>query len=141
MPRKMASTTHLTDGTSLSVNTSSVFWSCLISLYYIVQMFLNFTAKLLKSWFLYLLFLLKTCMVFLIPSGQLLILYTKSGQDYCIPQPFNPLNAELNPICHLLALLGAHHILQVSKVRVIYTIHQTLITKHHTVCMSKTVIK
>jgi len=23
----------------------------------------------------------------------------------------NPLNAELNPICHLLALLGAHHIL------------------------------
>jgi len=24
---------------------------------------------------------------------------------------FNPLNAELNPICHLLALLEAHHIL------------------------------
>jgi len=31
---------------------------------------------------------------------------------------FNPLNAELNPICHLLALLGAHHILHVSRVRV-----------------------
>jgi len=30
----------------------------------------------------------------------------------------NPLNAELNPICHLLALLGAHHILHVSRVRV-----------------------
>jgi len=30
----------------------------------------------------------------------------------------NPLNAELNPICHLLALLGAHHILHVSSVRV-----------------------
>jgi len=30
----------------------------------------------------------------------------------------NPLNAELNPICHLLALLGAHHILHVSGVRV-----------------------
>jgi hypothetical protein len=30
----------------------------------------------------------------------------------------NPLNAELNPICHLLALLGAHHILYVSRVRV-----------------------
>jgi hypothetical protein len=29
-----------------------------------------------------------------------------------------PLNAELNPICHLLALLGAHHILHVSRVRV-----------------------
>jgi len=30
----------------------------------------------------------------------------------------NPLNAELNPICHLLTLLGAHHILHVSRVRV-----------------------
>jgi hypothetical protein len=29
---------------------------------------------------------------------------------------FNPLNAELNPICHLLALL-AHHILHVSRIR------------------------
>ena len=31
---------------------------------------------------------------------------------------FNPLNAELNPICHLLALLGAHHIFHVSGLRV-----------------------
>jgi hypothetical protein len=31
---------------------------------------------------------------------------------------FNPLNAELNPICHLLALLRAHHILHVSRIRV-----------------------
>jgi len=31
---------------------------------------------------------------------------------------FNPLNAELNPICHLLAFLGAHHILHVSRIRV-----------------------
>jgi len=31
---------------------------------------------------------------------------------------FNPLNAELNPICHFLALLGAHHILYVSRIRV-----------------------
>jgi hypothetical protein len=30
----------------------------------------------------------------------------------------NPLNAELNPICHLLALLGAHRILHVSRIRV-----------------------
>jgi len=29
-----------------------------------------------------------------------------------------PLNTKLNPICHLLALLGAHHILHVSRVRV-----------------------
>ena len=31
---------------------------------------------------------------------------------------FNPLNAELNPIRHLLALLGAHHILHISRLRV-----------------------
>ena len=33
-------------------------------------------------------------------------------------QSFNPLNAELNPICNLLALLGAHHFLHVSWIRV-----------------------
>ena len=31
---------------------------------------------------------------------------------------FNPLNAKLNPIFHLLALLGAHHILHVSRIKV-----------------------
>jgi len=31
---------------------------------------------------------------------------------------FKGLKAELNPICHLLALLGAHHILHVSRIRV-----------------------
>ena len=36
---------------------------------------------------------------------------------------FNPLNAELNPTCHLLALLGAHHIFHVSWLRVnVYTL-------------------
>ena len=29
-----------------------------------------------------------------------------------------PLNAELNPICHLPALLGSHHILHVSRIGV-----------------------
>jgi hypothetical protein len=32
--------------------------------------------------------------------------------------PFNPLNAELNFICHLLALLRAQHNLHVSRIRV-----------------------
>jgi hypothetical protein len=32
--------------------------------------------------------------------------------------PINPLNAKLNPICHLLASLGAHHFLHVSRIRV-----------------------
>ena len=30
----------------------------------------------------------------------------------------NPLNAELNPTCHLLALLGAHPILHIGRIRV-----------------------
>jgi hypothetical protein len=30
---------------------------------------------------------------------------------------FNPLNTELNPICHLLVLLGAQHILHISRIR------------------------
>ena len=30
---------------------------------------------------------------------------------------FNTLNAEVNPICRLLALLGARHILHVSRIR------------------------
>jgi hypothetical protein len=35
-----------------------------------------------------------------------------------VPNSFNPLNAELNPICHLLVLLGAHPILHISRIRV-----------------------
>jgi hypothetical protein len=35
-----------------------------------------------------------------------------------IVQKINPFNAELNPICPLLALFGAHHILHVSRIRV-----------------------
>jgi len=37
----------------------------------------------------------------------------ESGVTY-----INPLNAELNPICHLLGLLGAHHILHISRIKV-----------------------
>ena len=33
-------------------------------------------------------------------------------------EKLNPLNPELNPICYLLALLGAHHFLHVSRIRV-----------------------
>jgi hypothetical protein len=39
---------------------------------------------------------------------------------------FNPLNAELNPPCHLLALLGAHHILHVSRIRVSTLFHMKI---------------
>jgi hypothetical protein len=37
---------------------------------------------------------------------------------YILLLEFNPLNTELNPICHLLALLGAHLIFHVSRIRV-----------------------
>ena len=35
-----------------------------------------------------------------------------------IEDVFNPLKPELNPICYLLTLLGAHHFLHVSRIRV-----------------------
>ena len=35
-----------------------------------------------------------------------------------LPWPLNPLKPELNPICYLLALLGFHHFLHVSRIRV-----------------------
>jgi len=40
-----------------------------------------------------------------------------------LKKKINPLNAELNPICHLLALLGDQHILHVSRVRVNFPLH------------------
>jgi len=40
------------------------------------------------------------------------------GAWFYVESEINPLNAKLNPICHLLALLGAHHILHVSRIRV-----------------------
>ena len=42
---------------------------------------------------------------------------------------FNPLNAELYSICHLLALLGAHHILHVSRIRVKHAAYLNTETK------------
>ena len=38
--------------------------------------------------------------------------------NYTHVDSINTLNAELNPICYLLALLGAHHFLHVSRIRV-----------------------
>ena len=36
----------------------------------------------------------------------------------------NPLNAELNPICHLLVLLGPHLIIYLSRMRVNFLSHR-----------------
>ena len=44
-----------------------------------------------------------------------LIYVTHNGMKYI---KVNPLKPELNPICYLLAVLGAHHFLHVSRIRV-----------------------
>jgi len=43
---------------------------------------------------------------------------TPYPRGYFFTITLNPLNPELNPICYLLALLGAHHFLHVSRIRV-----------------------
>ena len=43
---------------------------------------------------------------------------TEESNKLQIKFKFNPLKPELNPICYLLALLGAHHFLHVSRIRV-----------------------
>jgi len=48
-----------------------------------------------------------------------IIIITNNTQHYKT-QTLNTLNAKLNPICHLLELLGDHHILHVSRVGVNY---------------------
>jgi len=51
------------------------------------------------------------------PSSRFSLLTLKQVLDI-FTTVFNPLNPELNPICYLLALLGAHHFLHVSRIRV-----------------------
>jgi len=41
------------------------------------------------------------------------------------------LNAKLNPVCHLLALLGAHHIPHVGRIRVKRVIRNDYTQKQH----------
>jgi len=53
---------------------------------------------------------------------KLLSMYTVEQRGFLFRKywqtgSFNPLNAKLNPICHLLPLLGAHNILHVSRIR------------------------
>jgi hypothetical protein len=43
---------------------------------------------------------------------------SKRHPKYLHWKELNPLNAQLNPTCHLMALLGAYHILRVSRVRI-----------------------
>ena len=57
------------------------------------------------------------------------------GIDPTTAELINPLNADLNPICHLLALLGAHHILHVNRImvkaghrKIRYEIHKLIVS-------------
>ena len=55
------------------------------------------------------------------PHNNLLIIvyiHLQSSKYFKCINGINPLNSELNPICHLLALLGAHPILHISRIRV-----------------------
>ena len=65
-------------------------------------------------------------------------------RKWCITNStyINPLNSELNPICYLLALLGAYHFLHVNRIRVklltfrllmsyIYGISRLRVNKEH----------
>jgi hypothetical protein len=47
--------------------------------------------------------------------------YTFQDDTQSIQHQVNPLNAELNPIRHLLALAGAHHFVHVSRIKVNHT--------------------
>ena len=53
------------------------------------------------------------CSVSIIPPALSIVVHSLTDDGVV-----NPLNPELNPICYLLALLGAHHFLHVSRIRV-----------------------
>jgi transposase len=55
-----------------------------------------------------------------------------SQADAVLRDAINPLNPELNPICYLLAILGAHHFLRVSRIRVKSLTLRLLMSHTHT---------
>jgi hypothetical protein len=64
------------------------------------------------------LFFKQTSLIFIFLNPCIEIIYKSLLYQQMHSSTINPLNAELNPICHLLALLGVHHFLHVSRVRV-----------------------
>jgi len=73
--------------------------------------------------FLYIFIHWGTNFIFQILKERIRPTWTKNRSMYISTLKLNPLNTELNPICHLLALLGAHHILHVSRIRVKWNTH------------------
>jgi hypothetical protein len=62
-------------------------------------------------------------------KNESLFKYVELSSEPILKRDSNRLNAELIPICHLLALLGAHHILQVSRIRVKFLSHTRMAKK------------
>jgi hypothetical protein len=58
----------------------------------------------------------EVCMGFTKLNSEKLI--QENNRRFSSLDKFSPLNAELNPICHLLALLVSHHILHVGRIRI-----------------------
>jgi hypothetical protein len=52
------------------------------------------------------------------PLSGLLLVHMLLSPEAIVSACINTLNAELNPVCHLLTLLGAHHIFHVGRIRV-----------------------
>ena len=65
--------------------------------------------------YLYLYLLLNHCTIYYTTTRNCRIREINKGRTV---ESINPLNPELNTICYLLALLGAHHFLHVSRIRV-----------------------
>ena len=55
---------------------------------------------------------------YFLPFFSTFFLFTARDHSRDTNKSVNPLNPELNPICYLLALLGAHHFLHVSRISV-----------------------
>ena len=51
-------------------------------------------------------------------AGRIEVTIRRGRRRKQLLDDLNPLNTELNPICHLLTLLEAHHILHFSRIRV-----------------------
>ena len=66
--------------------------------------------------------------------GHCIVLCIKRLGVYLLGYSVNPLNPELHPICYLLALLGAHHFLHVSRIRVKSLTFRRLMSYIYTEC-------
>ena len=58
------------------------------------------------------------CLIDHLVEGKMEVTGRRHKRSKQLLDDHDPLNVELNPICHLLIVLGAHHILLISGLRV-----------------------